>query len=163
MAGEKCKCKTVAKTVAAAPGKTVETVYVNSDMQTNDVQLGNGWSLGHSTTIPLMRMVESLTPGVGMEAEVVVGFGAGIAFNWTTPNQVGVINKSIVCITPLMVVLSTDTDWENQLGVSVGPVVGFFDNSFQLGCLYNFAKLEVERSRFEVVFSLGPSLLKNLQ
>jgi hypothetical protein len=137
------------------------TASVSSQTKT-DVQLGNGWSLGHSTTIPLMKMVESLTPGIGMEAQAIIGFGGGLAFNWTTPNQTGEINKSIVCVTPLMVILATPMDGSDKLNVNAGPVVGFFDNAFQVGCIYDFGKLEVDRSRFEIVFSIGPSILKNL-
>ena len=161
-----CKCKAAKPATTTEPTNPVNTVYVNADMndpQPMDVNLGHGWSLGHSTSIPLMRVVEANGPGSSMVTEPLIGFGAGPAFNWTSSDQTGDVNKSIVCITPLMLVLSYQIAEQEELSLSVGPVVGFFDNALQMGCLYNFGPQEYERSRFEMVFSVGPSILKNLR
>ena len=121
------------------------------------IQLGNHWRIEAGWNIPLAKMFESFEPGVKLDVESIIGFGGGPAFNWENAEH-----KAAVSIVPVMLILSARTDGSDKLNASVGPVLGILDNALQAGCLYYLGKLDQPRSRFEIVFSIGPGLIKSV-
>jgi hypothetical protein len=119
-----------------------------------DYPIGNkGWALDVSTSIPVMKIVESSSENADMDVLPVAGFGAGLCIYWADVNVPD--HDKIVSINLPMLYLSTRFDDEKKLDLTVAGTLGFFDDLLSIGLGYETGALPYERSRWVGLLSFG--------
>lgn len=118
-----------------------------------DYPLGKkGWRFDVSTSIPVMKVVESDVTGTDLDVLPVAGFGAGPCIYWT---DVSVVDHKKIISFSLPFYLSTRLDDERKLDLTVAAMVEAFDGLLAVGMGYETGKLPYDRSRFVGLLSFG--------